>query len=1047
MRQVLYAAPRGRVFGLGFLLATLAGIAVVSSASAFNNSYPDANDTSGAANVYQLNQQSQYVQQSMSKVRIWFPSNSGKLKIANGHYCLSNPGDYLETEDGTYESYRNEGRVTEFNPSTGSTKYGQKFANSDNRCNNDIDMAFNNITTKENGWYYVDITVKYVADHNGSDYKGATINTNGSDRNPGWDGGANAFKFVASSDARVGLPGDTSGHATTQEQANSSPTYTNYYAAFGTPCSTTTSQTAQVTLYDLDNAGGGGAQPVSGSPVTVRVKNVTANSYVNFNGGVGTTWTPADTQNSSQSITFTAMPNNKYRLELLNVYYNNTIQYSVPYSQINSLVCPPVVNWTISPSTTINGGTVASNNNRYVRPGDTIKWQHGAKNTGTTNIDQTVIVRAQQKVHKNSTWSTWSNISLAVDPGYWIKAPGSWAGGTSLNQQPTTWTPVNGDSGKKVCRRTLANATSQDSNADAVSDSKCAVAYQQWTLEPITAQPAFTCSGNGCYPTPGDTVTWSHKVKNKGPDRVSLNSIGYTVTRTRERPLGTVVLSLDSTSGSFTSTWNANKVKSIADRTYTVHAQDVGSYLCETISVSPRSHGTTLPPTIDASPASLKRCIQVPYNYTLTPQVTINPVDIAEGDQPIDVQPSISNTGPTQSADTDWRLTRLVYSPGVTPVLGLGHSIDGPCAYYTSASSCDQTFGSGENAVVPNSGLNLGSFTSSVGGLEVGSKLCFGLSIKPWSNVPGGSGGDDWRHSSLACVTVAKRPKLQVHGGDVSVHDGGIITSLSQYGTGVTAKTYGSWVEYGAISPDANQTFASGAGLRDGHTNPAAVPAPWSQLTFANVRVTGATKSVALGGYHLGTWGGTLAAQFRTLQAETATTGTSLQLERLMLRDVRSLDYGASDVLISGIDGIAGTYIIRTAGDARITQNIELDYELTLASPRDIPQVVIVARNITIDAGVTRVDAWLVADESVDTCTNAPAQLAISDCASPLTVNGVVQTKRLHLHRTAGGGSDTPALPAETFMLPGYAYLWFQQLQSKPEFVTSSYIVEKPPRF
>src|SRR5690606_31993898 len=74
--------------------------------------------------------------------------------------------------------------------------------------------------------------------------------------------------------------------------------------------------------------------------------------------------------------------------------------------------------------------------------------------------------------------------------------------------------------------------------------------------------------------------------------------------------------------------------------------------------------------------------------------------------------------------------------------------------------------------------------------LEVGDKLCYTTWVKPYAHNQSG-----WAYSSARCVTVGKRPKLQVLGGDV-------ITAGSIQ-AGVTTKVdgdYGSWGEYGLLA-------------------------------------------------------------------------------------------------------------------------------------------------------------------------------------------------------------------------------------------------------
>lgn len=314
-----------------------------STTSAFSNVFPDTADTSGGADVVLINANTRYVRKTNGTVRVWFPNNNGSVEIRYGNFCSGVRGDYVEGEDGSFGQWANGAPITRF-VATGAqgsdTYYGRKGQN----CSATHTFSFTGITTQQNGYFYRDIDIDYVGGHT----------------NP-FSGAVNGFVVVAPGqpNARVGIredPNDT-GHMSTQDQLNSSPTYTQYNVPFGTPCGQTGTSSAQIFMYDLDNAGGGGAQV--GRDVTVRLFDRTTNNYVDFtgsshSGNPGSTWRPANLQNDDQWVRFTSQENHKYRLEIRDVYLNNTIQYSVPYSQIFSEPCSGAQ---IIPKATVNGST------------------------------------------------------------------------------------------------------------------------------------------------------------------------------------------------------------------------------------------------------------------------------------------------------------------------------------------------------------------------------------------------------------------------------------------------------------------------------------------------------------------------------------------------------------------------------------------------------------------------------------------------------------------------------------------------------------------
>lgn len=307
---------------------------------AFNDTFPDPADTSTAATIWAYNGETRYVRQTDSALTVWFPGTSGFVDIVNPNFCASNPPDYVESEDGSFSSYANGANVTRFRFfDNGTTRdvIGDKWGSGDARCNDTKRINFSGLASQQNGYYQVDLNVDYVAN-----------------ANAGYDGGMNAYKLNASAGAYIGVRGNNSGHGTTQEQTAGGASFINYIAPFGTPCSWTSGQWQELELYDLDNAGGSGAQP-PGVNVRVRVWNITNNKFEDFEGGVGTTWSP-NGDNTTSRIRFFARPGRKYQLQILDVYTNNTIQYGVPFAQIFRRPC----GWTVNGEARVDGvmGTV-----------------------------------------------------------------------------------------------------------------------------------------------------------------------------------------------------------------------------------------------------------------------------------------------------------------------------------------------------------------------------------------------------------------------------------------------------------------------------------------------------------------------------------------------------------------------------------------------------------------------------------------------------------------------------------------------------------------
>jgi hypothetical protein len=118
---------------------------------------------------------------------------------------------------------------------------------------------------------------------------------------------------------------------------------------------------------------------------------------------------------------------------------------------------------------------------------------------------------------------------------------------------------------------------------------------------------------------------------------------------------------------------------------------------------------------------------------------------------------------------------------------------------------------------------------------------------------------------------------------------------------------------------------------------------------------------------------------------------------------------------------------------------------------------VLIANKIVIKDNVTRVDAWLVADEIITcdpsddwACTVSNSEINSKNCNKQLTINGPVLTKNIKLYRTYGAGFDEDSVlasPAEIFTMGPDVYLWsFGQAQRYSQ-ATTTYSRELAPRY
>ena len=142
---------------------------------------------------------------------------------------------------------------------------------------------------------------------------------------------------------------------------------------------------------------------------------------------------------------------------------------------------------------------------------------------------------------------------------------------------------------------------------------------------------------------------------------------------------------------------------------------------------------------------------------------------------------------------------------------------------------------------------------------------------------------------------------------------------------------------------------------------------------------------------------------------------------------------------------------------------------LSVDALEKLPQVLIFAKNITVAPQVNRIDAWLIAESSINTCS--PGHTNSATCDTALVVNGPLYATKVNFNRTAGahgsvndctstncdnnnpqnrniGGVDDGSIaPAEVFNLRADVYLWAQNQAARYVQATSTFTRELAPRY
>lgn len=553
---------------------------------------------------------------------------------------------------------------------------------------------------------------------------------------------------------------------------------------------------------------------------------------------------------------------------------------------------------------------------------------------------------------------------------------------------------------------------------------------------------------------PGQALEWDHDLRNNSTYNMD-RDIAYQVDRS-----------------GFINGWNTSKEKSgtasgVANELfvtltapgseksrYVVQPSDGGRKLCQRITWNDGAWDDTNDRSSDWA------CAMVPFNFNLLPSVT-GPSGVGTAGGTIaTVIPRVNNQLPvnpgttTDSPAVEWQLKRIEVPPAPVGVIPETQQENDklPCVHY--GNNCiakgggTRTFpaGAADPALAALNGETIAPNT------PVGTRICYALSVKPYSQ----SSGADWRHSAPVCIKVSKQPKVQVWGHDVRTR-GDIKTGTTTVNSGGTNKIFGSWVEYGGFAAGGISGFASGAALNNGNTNTDAADTAnmWNKLTFANVDDS---FSTSYGRYTLE------ALPKITDQFIGAPSGGVFNSDLGMLN---SGTYNVDDVTINTSTvgqsaGVGKSIIIVSSGT--VTINGDIAYAGTsgdtFTAISQVPQVIIIARNIDIANTAGRVDAWLLttAGGAINTCSDEPvtgnpianrtAQLNSTVCDNALTVNGPVVTDKLYLRRTAGS-NDVPSAgsPAEVFNLRPDAFMWAYARASQAGKAQTVYSVELPPRF
>lgn len=483
------------------------------------------------------------------------------------------------------------------------------------------------------------------------------------------------------------------------------------------------------------------------------------------------------------------------------------------------------------------------------------------------------------------------------------------------------------------------------------------------------------------------------------------------------------------------------------NETFRVTRDMAGKTICSSMAYSINS----LPGDIDNRNKYNQRtneaCVYVPYNFDVTPCVKIDKIKNCSGgdiDVPTDgkIPPDPNNgeeievpdngtgTSPIKYKITTWRVPAA--KEGLPTVNTKKENKNGnTCAadnfywqVYQGLENCKVVREDSSGRPYDKSTKVADYIPEIEEGAEAGTRYCVALSISPYkmsdtqSKADQEANNNQWRHSAPICIKVVKKPKVQFWGNGVFSR-AGIRTSLSPTKEGVL----GSWVEYEAIT---------GGNIRNFRTES-------SQ----------STRRLAIENY---TSIGNFGQGAPSIDSVISSIASKFPRQNTNNSEMTVNVYDDTEQ-IGGFSADRTTKVIY-GKNLRIISDITND-DRTVNSDSDFRQIIIIADgNITIDQNVKRIDAWLIAKGTINTCAVNGLQniqnVTTGNCNEQLQIRGGTLSNTLKLWRTHGSDGKTASSlsePAEIIKQSADTYLWGQAQSGGQGKIVTTYTKELPVRY
>ena len=369
--------------------------------------------------------------------------------------------------------------------------------------------------------------------------------------------------------------------------------------------------------------------------------------------------------------------------------------------------------------------------------------------------------------------------------------------------------------------------------------------------------------------------------------------------------------------------------------------------------------------------------------------------------------------------------------------------------------------------------------------IVAGSDICLNSFIYPRTSGADdnldSNGDGETAYSERKCFKVAKRPSLQAWGGNIYTRGNILLTESEKYhlagyndysieiGENEKPHTFGSWGELGIIATGMVRGLSSGAGTGyqinnngslfpkydfgsdyNGIGNNSEVsegePLPGgnigdfcsrSPLSFANSMCSnGATGSLssATASNNASSDKESILRKFiyageKVLEVSGEITINEESMEGKMItvdgeEDSNVYYYHASGDLTLNASEISKGIIIVTSPKGNIEINGNQIYSGTFNSLNELPKLVIYANNVNINCNVERIDALIIANDKVRTCSDS-SNINNIENSTQLKVNGAIISNNLEANRTYGASTGANSIiPAEIINFDPTLYKW-----------------------